>query len=214
MKSLQVKICGMREKGNIDKIAALKPDFMGFIFHPESPRYVGEDFNARWISMFHPEVRTVGVFVNQEVTELKSLVKRNAFNVIQLHGDESVAYCKEVREMLPDCEIWKAFPVGEKVDFSVSDKYHDVCDGFLFDTSSLTRGGSGKSFDWELLKDYGADKKVILSGGLGPENIEQALQLAAKCTFIRILDINSKIEINPGRKSVQLVQGILDKVRA
>src|SRR5512138_2233923 len=102
-----LKICGMRESANICEVAALKPDWMGFIYYPKSKRYVGTDFNPAIIQPLMPEIKTVGVFVNEEYEDMIEIAKKYHFNMVQLHGNESPQYCSSAQE--EGFEVIKAF---------------------------------------------------------------------------------------------------------
>jgi phosphoribosylanthranilate isomerase len=204
-----VKVCGMRESANIEEIAFLKPDLMGFIFYPKSKRYVGEDFDTMLVQTVMPEIETTGVFVNEEIGSLIRLAEKYRFDYIQLHGNESPSYCQKVKDN--GFKVLKAFGVNQEFEWEVLIKYIDVCDYFLFDTNTNNYGGSGQKFDWNLLLAYTYDKPFILSGGIKPEDAELINSLNHK-QFAGV-DINSGFEIHPGLKDPEKIKYFINHLR-
>lgn len=208
---IKVKICGMKERANIEEIAALKPDYMGFIFYRNSPRFVGERFNLDW---FQYDIKKVGVFVNQPLEEVVDLATYNCLDVVQLHGSEGIAYCEILSERKPELKIWKSFSVYPGFDLAEMEAYRDATDAYLLDTKDELLGGSGRSFDWEILKKLDGSKDIVLAGGIGPENIEKVLGLKGQGIKIAVVDVNSKTETSPGIKSILLAEEVINKVHA
>lgn len=205
-----IKVCGMRQSANVQEVARLKPDLMGFIFYPKSKRFVGEDFDPSIVKSVMPEVQTVGVFVNEEVEKVLSLVRKYSLDFVQLHGNESPASCQAIREK--GIKVLKAFCIHNEFDWTALEPYTDSCDYFLFDTSTIDYGGSGVKFNWKILENYKLAKPFVLSGGIGPEDADiiksiQHPQLAG-------IDINSRFEVEPGLKNVGLLQTFISKIRA
>ena len=212
---LKVKFCGMREKNNIKELAELWPDYMGFIYYPGSPRFVGKDFDITW---FNYNIKKVGVFVNQSAEEIYGFVNRDNLDVVQLHGNETPDFCKLLMESLSGIEIWKAFHVSESIDFPEIYKYKDYVSKYLFDTKtdghSDASGGTGASFNWNLLNDYDGHKKLIMAGGIGIHNIQQVCDLSKSLNYLEAADVNSKIETAPGRKSVESARDLIQLIRS
>lgn len=198
---LKVKICGMKYPGNIESVAALQPDYLGFIFYERSKR----NFTGT-IPQISEKIRKTGVFVNSTLDFVLEKVRKYNLGAIQLHGEESVNYCSKLKSKInKEIQIFKVFSVGEDFDFSVLKDYEGVCDYFLFDTKGKEKGGNGIAFNWELLKDYPSQKPYFLSGGIGLEEVEDIkdffISEASKYCFA--LDINSKFEDKPGLKNVE-----------
>jgi phosphoribosylanthranilate isomerase len=204
-----IKICGMRESANIQDVAALKPDLMGFIFYPKSKRYVGEGFDSDIIYSLMPEIQTAGVFVNVEIDKMLSVSKKFRFDFVQLHGNESPGYCKEAQEK--GFKVLKAFGIQNDFDWNVLRPYEKVCNYFLFDTSTKDYGGSGQKFDWSVLSQYKLQHPFFLSGGISLEDASNIKNL--NNPKLAGIDINSKFEIQPGVKDVGLLKVFLDKIR-
>lgn len=205
---MEVKVCGMREEKNIKGIAALMPDYMGFIFYKPSPRYAGDMLNRDVLDSIDSNIIKVGVFVNEERASLLETVRRYGLDMVQLHGDESPEYCRSLKE--EGLGVIKAFFPGGDKDPAITGSYND-CDYHLFDNRGSGWGGSGKSFDWELLKGYRLDKPFFLGGGIGPGDI--SLITGLQGTLPRVIDINSGFETAPGLKDEALTEDFISKIR-
>ncbi len=206
--NLMIKVCGMREPTNILEVADLKPDMLGFIFYPQSKRFVGDDFNPDIIHSLNHKISTVGVFVNELQEIVLEKLKLYKFDFVQLHGSESPNYCYKIGK---ECKVLKSFGIHDKFDWYSVNPYIDVCDYLLFDTSTKDFGGSGIKFNWPLLKNYHLSKPFFLSGGIGPNDIKEIEKL--KFPYLVGLDINSKFEIEPGLKNVNLLQKFIKHLR-
>ncbi len=204
MSGIKWKVCGLRD--NISEVMTLQPDYVGFIFYKKSPRYVGEDFMLPEIK--DTGVKKVGVFVNESSDFVLDTVRRNYLDFVQLHGDESSAYCEELKRK--GIKIIKAFSVGETFKFDVLNTYEPVVDFFLFDTPTSQYGGSGKTFNWSMLKKYNMNKQYFLSGGIGLENIEKVKEL--NMNKIHSLDVNSRFEVQPGLKDIATLEEFKSKI--
>ena len=191
----------MRDTDNIRKLAALKPDFIGFILYPGSKRYLGDEFVLE--TEIPGTIQRVGVFVNALMNEVIHWVNRLKLHYVQLHGTEPVEYCRELSEM--KIGIIKTFAIDSHFDFSILEAYNSYCNYFLLETKSNLHGGSGQKFDWNVLKDCHSERPVILSGGIGPEDIEALHQLNKKFPLFAV-DINSRFELEPGLKDINRVK--------
>ncbi len=193
--SPEIKICGMRDGDNIRQVAALKPDYLGFIFYPKSPRYAGEA-DPSVLKEIPEEIRKVGVFVDEASDKIRERIREFGLDLIQLHGEEPPVQCRELREVLP---VVKAVSVrsGEDIRQAV-EIYRGAVDFFLFDTRTPLYGGSGEQFDWDVLNEYDGDVPFFLSGGIGPGDAERIPLL--NFPLLAAIDINSRFETEPGRK--------------
>ncbi|TDQ30793.1 phosphoribosylanthranilate isomerase [Zeaxanthinibacter enoshimensis] len=195
---MKLKICGMNH--NTAEVAALKPDYLGFIFWEPSSRV----FRGT-IPELPSGVKKVGVFVDASLEEILEKIKEFGLHMVQLHGNESPSFCKEFRAATQlEIPVIKAFSVGASFNFEQLGPYEAVCDFYLFDTKGKLPGGNSFSFDWELLSDYPSDKPYFLSGGIGPGDIDSLFEFmhrpeAGKC---HALDVNSRFESRPGEKKV------------
>lgn len=198
-----IKVCGMREETNVREVEQLGADWMGFIFYPKSPRYVGET-----LPYIPGKVKRVGVFVNEDTDRLLALAEKNRLEILQLHGDESPDDCKALQAK--GFIVIKAFGITTEKPFpsELTECYEGCCDYFLFDTRTALYGGSGKKFGWELLADYRGGTPFLLSGGISPGDVEAVKAFShPKCIGI---DLNSGFEISPAVKDVQLLQTFIE----
>lgn len=198
----------MRDPANIAAIAALAPDYMGFIFYPGSKRYVGKDFAPAW----GPEIegiRKVAVFVNEPLDSALEITDRLGFDMVQLHGNETPAYCREMKRA--GLEVIKAFGIGPGYDFSQLGPFREWVDFYLLDAQTPIYGGSGERFDWKQLEGYREEKPFFLSGGLEPANLSEAA--AAAGTSLHALDLNSRIELAPALKNTEMAATAIQLVK-
>lgn len=207
---VHLKICGM--KHNVSEVADLEPDYLGFIFYDRSPR----NFTGA-IPNMPDSIKKVGVFVNAEIDHLLQLATTYDLDVIQLHGDETVEYCEQVRqgfsaEGLSNIDLWKVFSAGDEFDFDTLMPYEPYADAFLFDTKGQTRGGTGIQFNWDVLNGYNSKKPLVLSGGIGLPDVEQIRQILDSGLPIKVIDVNSRFEIEPGRKDIMKLKDFIHEL--
>ncbi len=193
--SMLVKICGMKQPANIKQIALLKPDFMGFIFYPKSPRYV-EPFPVEILNSLPKDIKKTGVFVNEDIDDILKTVHKYNLDAVQLHGSDLEKVCKKLRET--ELIIIKAFPISTASNFIPANHYEGLCDYFLFDTRTDQHGGSGVKFNWNLLYEYKGKTPFFLSGGIAPDDVN-TISAISHPKFAGI-DLNSRFEIKPGLK--------------
>lgn len=206
-KHMKIKVCGMRDTQNIQELALLNPDYMGFIFYPKSARYVVGKLDITIIKQISKNIQKVGVFVNATFSEIQQYVLDYQLDVLQLHGHETPTECEALKSL--NLPIIKAFSVDESFDFDQLIPYEKVCDFFLFDTKGKEYGGNGFTFDWNILKKYNQSKPFFLSGGLDAQNILQVKELAT--LNIYGIDVNSKFEIEPAYKNISLLKNSVFK---
>jgi phosphoribosylanthranilate isomerase len=206
---LRIKVCGMRETKNLSDIAELKPDLFGLIFYPGSPRFIPIE-KAETLPRFRG-IEYVGVFVNVDVGTVRDYALRLGLYAIQLHGQESPEECRLLREQIGGIKIIKAFGVGSDFTGAELPSYRDAADLFLFDTKTSDHGGSGRSFDWEMLRGFEIARPFFLSGGIGPENATEAIKA---CDGLPLygLDLNSRVETAPGIKSRAKIEQLLRSI--
>jgi len=207
MKKPKLKICGM--KYNIDEIAQLRSDYLGFIFHSESPRFFKDV-----IPTLPSGIKKVGVFVNASIEEIAEKVYIHKLDVVQLHGEESPKMCEKLYNdvSFKMLEIWKVFHLDDSFNFDLLKPYEAVVDKFLFDTKGKNKGGNGFIFNWSILEKYPSEKPFILSGGIGIQEIVALKKLLKKKLPIQGIDINSKFEIEAGRKNINLIKKFMDEL--
>ena len=238
---MNVKVCGMRDADNIREVSQLDIDMMGFIFYPKSPRYVKmlsskagiiPDYSAERIQRLSAtdnerknaeemmELKLparVGVFVDDMPQNIVTRVYNYDLDYVQLHGEEPRETIENLRATLepdikPGIKIIKAISVGSAEDIQKYKEYVGAVDLFLFDTKCKTVGGSGEQFDWQVLDAYDGDTPFLLSGGIGPDDVERVKAFRhPKCIGI---DLNSKFEIEPGLKDVEKLKKFIEQVKS
>ena len=201
---MKLKICGMKYSQNITEVGSLLPDYMGFIFWDKSARY----FDGV-IPSLPKSIKKVGVFVNETREEILKKIEKYDLQAIQLHGQESIEFCLNLKSEIENLkqvpiEIIKVFSVKDDFDFDELKPFEAVCDYFLFDTKGKLPGGNGTTFDWKVLENYPSTKPFFLSGGIGTEELELVKEILKTNLAIYAIDVNSKFEIEPGLKNIQL----------
>ena len=201
----QVKICGITNKEDALQAAGCGAAALGFIFYPPSPRYI-KPADARKISSVLPDdLVKVGVFVNEKKEEIKRVMKYCGLDMIQLHGDESPEYCQD----FPASLIIKAIELKDDDDLNRALNY-DVAALLVDSRHAGLYGGTGRKANWDLACRIKINKPLILSGGLNEGNLAEALQTVAPAA----LDINSGVELSPGKKDHAKLAQIFDIIRA
>ena len=205
---MKLKICGMKYPENIVEVGSLLPDYMGFIFWEKSARYCNGI-----IPELPKSIKKVGVFVNASLDEILEKIKTHDLQAIQLHGNESVEFCESLKKNTPKLiDVIKVFPILDTFDFGILNSYETVCDYFLFDTKGKLPGGNGTTFDWKVLENYPSTKPFFLSGGIGLEELDSVNEILKTNLPIYAIDVNSKFEIEPGLKNVQLCKDAMNLV--
>ncbi len=228
---MKLKICGMHH--NIAEVAALQPDYLGFIFYKGSKRnYTGEEIPDL------PGIKKVGVFVDASIEEVIDKTRKFRLDVIQLHGDESTEFCKNLKiattcafevpalsgvevpalsgvdvPALSGVEVWKVFSIKDHFNFSIVKPYENIVDAFLFDTKGPEKGGNGYTFNWDVLRDYPSQTPFVLSGGIGLEEISAVKEIQKTKLPIMAIDVNSKFETAPGLKNIETIRTFLNETR-
>jgi len=201
---VKVKICGITNHEDASEAVRLGAEALGFIFAP-SPRQIVPELARDIIVDLPPFVQAVGVFVNEELSAIRDKVAYCGLDMVQLHGDEPPEFC---RELMP--RTLKAFRIKDTSSLSPIGAYKGLVKALLLDTyQEGLKGGTGKTFDWGLAVEAGKfGIPVILSGGLGPSNIETAISTVKPYA----VDVNSTIEARPGKKDHALMRELMEKV--
>jgi phosphoribosylanthranilate isomerase len=206
---LKVKVCGMTNPANVKEVAEAGPDFMGFIFYPRSPWYVGQDPNPELFNNVPAGILKVGVFVNEDPVTVIEIAAMNGLDLVQLHGTETPDYCESLK--LSGVKIIKAFGICDYTDFDIYGSYIDVCDYFLFDTRNEKYGGSGEKFNWEIVAAYKLDKPFFVSGGIGPDD---AMQLKGiQNEKLMAVDVNIRFETATGIKDALALKSFIQEIQ-
>lgn len=200
----KVKICGITNTEDALWAAECGSDAIGFIFYNKSPRYIEPDKAKTIIAALPPFIITVGVFVNEDYNDIRDIADLTGIAAIQLHGEESPSYCN-----LVEGKLIKAIRVKNEKSIETMKKY-DV-NAFLLDSFNKdSYGGSGLTFDWNLAKKATEYGKVILSGGLNPDNVTEAIKKVGPYG----VDVSSSVEKSPGIKDKKKVKEFIERVNA
>ena len=198
---MKIKICGLNNNQNIIDVEKLKPDFMGFIFYKNSPRYTRQVPSV--------SVNKVGVFVNESSENIIQMVKKYQLNFIQLHGNESVEQTKELSDT--GLKIIKAFSLTDTLPVEELKKYSPFCSYFLFDTKGKYYGGNGEKFEWSILEEYELKTPFLLSGGIKFNDVNEIKSI--KHPAFAGVDLNSGFEIEKGIKNIELLKAFIHEIR-
>jgi phosphoribosylanthranilate isomerase len=207
---MRIKVCGITRINDLQALVNNGVDYAGFIFYEKSPRFAGNKLDARSVREVS-RIKKVGVFVNAPLEQVKRTVADYALDMVQLHGDETPEFCASLREIIP---VVKAFRIGDNVNWQTElAPFVPVTDYFLFDTASTRLyGGTGDSFNWDLLKTYPFDHPFFLSGGITPEQGEEIREIQLPALFAA--DVNSRFEDSPGVKNMALVEHFLKQIHS
>ncbi|MBS1520405.1 MAG: phosphoribosylanthranilate isomerase [Bacteroidetes bacterium] len=204
---MHIKICGLKYRGNIESVTALKPDYVGFICYAPSPRFAAE-LSDETLAIVPGTIEKTAVFVNETAGTIHQLIDKYHFDAIQLHGNEDPEFCAEFKNKVT---VLKAFGIDQDFDFERLNQYVGSVDFFLFDTKTDKHGGSGQSFDWSLLDKYKLDIPFFLSGGLSLDNLEEVKSI--KHPQFHGVDLNSRFEIEPGLKDIEKLKNAFELLR-
>lgn len=227
---MKIKVCGMREPENIHAVEQLGVDMIGFIFWPDSPRYVQQIRSRAGIIPDYTSLQDerksgqaeakraqrVGVFVDDMPQSIVTRVFNYHLDFVQLHGNESAVMIDNLRRTLdpdihPGIGIIKALSISSEADVAKYREFEGLVDLFLFDTRCSCKGGSGEQFNWDVLNAYDGKTPFLLSGGIGPEDVERVRNFAHP-QFAGI-DLNSRFETEPGLKDVESLKTFIEAVR-
>lgn len=203
MAATRVKICGITSLEDARGAVAAGADALGFVFYPDSPRYIAPKLVAEIVAALPPFVSTVGLFVNASTIKIHQIMVQTGLNLVQLHGDETPEQC-----------FSGSFPVIKALRVRDGRSLHQLDDfpvaALLLDAwSNEGYGGTGKQFDWQLVRELRSSKPIILAGGLTPDNVATAIQLVQPYA----VDVSSGVESAPGRKDQGLIARFIEQVR-
>lgn len=203
--SVEVKICGITTLEDATAALGYGADMLGFIFYSKSTRYITPEAAGKIISALPSTVATVGVFVDALPDTVNKTVKASGINTVQLHGDESPEECASIR----NAKVIKAFRISKREDLADISNYS--VDAILLDTYVKgTHGGTGETFDWALATEAKRYGPLILSGGLTPENISEAIRTVRPYA----VDVSSGVESSPGVKVHELIKQFIERAKS
>ncbi|NJL22259.1 MAG: phosphoribosylanthranilate isomerase [Leptolyngbyaceae cyanobacterium SM1_3_5] len=206
--NLRIKICGVTRLDQAEAIAQMGATAIGFICVPDSPRYVSPAQIRSIIEQLETPIDRVGVFANESIDSIVSIVEKTDLNVVQLHGNETPEFCEKLRSHLAKIELIKAFRIRSADQLAEVLLYQDCVDTFLLDAySPHALGGTGHTIDWKILQNVGFDRPWFLAGGITPDNVLAALILKPNG-----IDLSSGVEIAPGNKDLTKVKQLFDQL--
>lgn len=199
---VEIKVCGLKREEDIKYVNELKPDYVGFIF-AKSSREITLEWGKNLVKKLDKNIKTVGVFVDKEISEVEKIASNLKLDVLQFHGKEDNEYMSYFK----DYEVWKALGVNNKEDLKEINKYNAY--GILLDSKVLGRiGGTGESFNWNIISNFKIDKKLILAGGLNSNNVKEGISKINP----NIVDVSSGVEIE-GFKDFDKIKEFIKKAR-
>lgn len=207
----RVKICGLTDEESVRAAVDAKADFIGFVFHEASPRHIRFTRAAELAQLVPASIITVGLFVNPTDDILKESLDHLDLGMVQLHGDETPQRVGAIKETIHPM-VNKAIRIESDSDLKRIKEYEAVSDWLLFDSKNPDpnqRGGTGRSFDWALLKNHQPRMNWMLAGGLDSSNVRQALSILHPTA----VDVSSGVEHAPGRKDSSLIRRFIESVR-
>jgi phosphoribosylanthranilate isomerase len=206
----QVKICGLSTAETMQAALDAGAEMVGLNFYPKSPRYVTPEKAAKLAAQARGRTKIVVLVVDADDALIKSIVSAVGPDYIQVHGSETPARVAEIAQTF-GLPVIKVIKVKEASDVASAKAYKDVADLILFDAKApeeLLPGGNGLSFDWNLLKGKGG--LFMLSGGLTPDNVAEAIRL----TRAPIVDVSSGVESLPGKKDISLIRKFIEQAKS
>jgi len=207
---MKIKVCGMRNPGNITELLDLSVDFMGMIFYDKSERFVDIALAQEIRKAFKGKTtQKVGVFVNATIEEIQCVKDVFQLDYIQLHGNEDPAFCQMIGEKL-NIKVIKSFAVDNDFDVTLTKSYEGTCDFFLFDAKGKLPGGNGYRFNWELLLKYNYETPFFLSGGISLQDVEDIKSFKHPQLFA--IDVNSGFEWMPAIKKIEDLEVFIDEL--
>jgi len=208
---MKLKVCGITQVQQLLQLDELGVDYAGLIFYPRSVRYVLNKLKSKDVQQLPLSLQKVGVFVNASEEDIKTQIELYGLDVVQLHGDETPAFCNHLSSLVT---VIKSFRITQKneqnIDWMVK-PYEDYCDYYLFDTNRPgAYGGTGEKFDWEILQRNKINKPFFLSGGIGVTDIERIKNFTHP--FLYAIDVNSKVEISDGIKNINAITELVNEL--
>lgn len=204
-----VKICGITTPEALDAAVKAGARYLGFVFHPNSPRFIDAETAKILTNKTPSNLMNVGLFVNPKPQDIETVLESADLDMIQLHGDETIADIQTIRGQF-GLQVMKAVRVTTAQDLEPVPSLEKVCDWLLFDAKSdKAQGGTGESFDWQLLAEMTLFKPWMLAGGLHKNNIGQALSILHP----KAVDISSGVEDSPGVKNPDKIKEFIEAVQ-
>lgn len=209
---MKIKVCGITQIEQLKKLDEIGVDYAGLIFFRQSARYMLDKLITTEVHKLPLHLNKVGVFVNASEEDINTQVELYGLDLVQLHGDETPAFCKHISSTVSVIKAFRITKYNEQnIDWMVR-PYEEVCDYYLFDTNRKgAYGGTGEKFDWTILNNNIINKPFFLSGGIGLADIEKVK--AFQHSFLYAVDINSMFESEPGIKDMEQVKMFVEEIK-
>jgi len=208
---MKIKVCGNTDLKQLEELDNLEIDYAGLIFYEQSPRYVSKKLLGKDVRNLNLSIPKVGVFVNASEEEIMKQIEDFGLDIIQLHGDETASFCNRISDHIKVIKAFRIADLETNIDWLVNE-YEEVCDYYLFDKESAgLYGGTGKKFNWELLKKSNVKKPFFLSGGISSNDADALKKF--EHPFFYGVDVNSRFEIEPGIKDLKLIKQFVTYLR-
>jgi phosphoribosylanthranilate isomerase len=201
----KIKICGITTVNQAKQIAAMEVNALGFILYKKSPRYIAPTKVKEILQRLSPLIKSVGVFVDEPIEKISNIYQTSGLDTVQLSGGETPEYCQELSQR--GVSWIKSFRIKNDVDEEELERYGR--EYILLDAWSADEfGGTGKTFDWKLIENLQQKFKIILAGGINPNNVAKAVRLLEPYA----IDVSSGVETSPGVKSLDKIEQLITRV--
>jgi len=202
---MELKVCGITQLEQLLALQEIGVDYAGLIFYGGSPRFIGaHNLDASILNENEVTIKRIGVFVNAKEDEILKAVDDWKLEMVQLHGEESPVFCEKISNHV---KTIKAFRVKEEesLTYKVA-PYENAVEYYLFDAMGKQYGGTGNKFDWKVIAEANIQKPYFLSGGLGPDDVADIQVFAQANSNCFAIDVNSRFEVKPGVKNIEIVK--------
>jgi phosphoribosylanthranilate isomerase len=208
---MQLKVCGITQLDQLLALQEIGVDYAGLIFYEGSPRFIGaHNFEASMIKKDEISIKRIGVFVNAKEDEILKAVDDWKLEMVQLHGEESPVFCEKISNHV---KTIKAFRVNEEESLAYKvAPYENAVEYYLFDAMGKQYGGTGNKFDWKVIAEANIEKPYFLSGGLGPDDVTSIQAFKQTNDNCFAIDVNSRFEVKPGIKNIEIVKTFAERL--
>jgi len=202
---MELKVCGITQLEQLLALQEIGVDYAGLIFYGGSPRFIGaHNLEASILNQNEITIKRIGVFVNAKEDEILKAVDDWKLEMVQLHGEESPVFCEKISNHV---KTIKAFRVKEEESLAYKvAPYENAVEYYLFDAMGKQYGGTGNKFDWKVIAEANIQKPYFLSGGLGPDDVADIQVFAEANSNCFAIDVNSRFEVKPGVKNIEIVK--------
>jgi phosphoribosylanthranilate isomerase len=202
---MELKVCGITQSEQLLALQEIGVDYAGLIFYGGSPRFIGaHNLEASILNQKEINIKRIGVFVNAKEDEILKAVDDWKLEMVQLHGEESPVFCEKISNHV---KTIKAFRVKEEESLAYKvAPYENAVEYYLFDAMGKQYGGTGNKFDWKVIAEANIQKPFFLSGGLGPDDVADIQAFSQSNSNCFAIDVNSRFEVKPGVKNIEIVR--------